>query len=94
MLEKFGDRQAGRRVRRGRQVVLADKDAFLNACQAHHDFHVNVIDALEDKLSTGEKRSLDKLMGSFGRGSGARNRERRDGDPRAGEAADTQASSR
>ena len=58
------------------RALLGDKDAFLNACQAHHDFHVNVIDALEDKLSTGEKRRLDNLIGELRAWEKTRNRER------------------
>ena len=52
------------------KVILADKDMFNNAVQAHHDFHVNVIDAKEDQLATGEKTRLDGKMAEIRKGRG------------------------
>ena len=78
LLEKFGGGELDdpEKCTDEARALLGDKDAFLNACQAHHDFHVNVIDALEDKLSTGEKRRLDKLIGELRAWERMRNRER------------------
>jgi|TARA_B110000114_G_scaffold153175_1_gene165309 hypothetical protein len=43
-------------------VILGDKDTFMNAVRAHHDFHVNAIDQKEDLLVTEERRRLEATM--------------------------------
>ena len=68
------------------KVVLADKDTFMNAVRAHHDFHVNMIDQREDALGSEERKRLDAVMAElrvWERGHPVARR----GDPRAVEAA-------
>ena len=62
MLETFATGDLDDVATEDAKVILADKDMFNNAVQAHHDFHVNVIDAKEDQLATGEKTRLDGKM--------------------------------
>jgi hypothetical protein len=43
-------------------VILGDKDTFLNAVRAHHDFRVNAVDQKEDALRTEERKRLDAVL--------------------------------
>jgi hypothetical protein len=57
-------------------VVLADKDTFMNAVRAHHDFHVNMIDQREDALGSEERKRLDAVMAELRVWERERNRSR------------------
>jgi len=76
MLETFATGDLDDVATEDAKVILADKDMFNNAVQAHHDFHVNVIDAKEDQLATGEKTRLDGKMAEIRKWERKRNRER------------------
>ena len=58
------------------KVVLADKDTFMNAVRAHHDFHVNMIDQREDALGSEERKRLDAVMAELRVWERERNRSR------------------
>ena len=76
MLETFATGDLDDVATEDAKVILSDKDMFNNAVQAHHDFHVNVIDAKEDQLATGEKTRLDGKMAEIRKWERKRNRER------------------
>ena len=55
MLEQFSTGKLDDVCDEDAKVVLADKDTFMNAVRAHHDFHVNMIDQGRGRAATEEK---------------------------------------
>tara|TARA_B110000977_G_scaffold201034_1_gene293809 strand:- start:1657 stop:3576 length:1920 start_codon:yes stop_codon:yes gene_type:complete len=76
MLEQFSTGKLDEVCDEDANVVLQDKDTFMNAVRAHHDFHVNAIDQREDQLGTEEKRRLEKVMADLKTWERERNRSR------------------
>ena len=62
MLEQFSSGKLDDVCDEDAKVVLSDKDTFMNAVRAHHDFHVNMIDQREDALGSEERKRLDAAM--------------------------------
>mmetsp|Transcript_39587 Transcript_39587/g.98026 ORF Transcript_39587/g.98026 Transcript_39587/m.98026 type:complete len:526 (-) Transcript_39587:264-1841(-) len=76
MLEKFGTGDMEDVVSEDSRTILQDKDTLMNAIQAHHDSHTTMIDGLEDKLGTGERRRLDDMINGLRVWESRRNRDR------------------
>ena len=62
MLEQFSTGKLDDVCDEDAKAILADKDTFMNAVRAHHNFHVNMIDQREDALSSEERKRLDAVM--------------------------------
>ena len=76
MLETFSSGQMDEIVSEDSKTILQDKDTLMNAIQAHHDYHTTTIDGQEDKLGTGEKKTLDDLINGLRTWESKRNRDR------------------
>ena len=76
MLEQFSTGKLDDVCDEDAKVVLADKDTFMNAVRAHHDFHVNMIDQREDALGSEERKRLDAVMAELRVWERERNRSR------------------